>query len=367
MKLIKYIIKISSFIIYKNQEMDNITYKRENYWKYILLFILTFLTCMMAGTQWANKDYLEVNNWEVGVTYAILILTFLSFHEFGHYFAARYHKVRTTLPYYIPFPVPIVLNFGTFGAIIRIKEPIPSRKALFDIGIAGPLAGYIVSVIFLIIGVLNLPTYNDIIAIHPEYLTQFGGGIPDVGLHFGDTLLYHLLIKILVPTGHFIPPMNEIYHFPFLNVGWFGLFVTTMNLLPIGQLDGGHILYSMFGRKVHSRVARITMWIMVIIGSIGSLNELYMFLKDSNFNSSLMLTIQSTIVTKLAVLYNHFPLLQEFWSGWLIWGLIGKFFIKLDHPAAMDETQISKNRMLLGWFAFFMLISSFSFNALFFK
>ncbi|OGU56323.1 MAG: hypothetical protein A2X64_08810 [Ignavibacteria bacterium GWF2_33_9] len=340
--------------------------KKENYTKYIILFILTFLTCTMAGAQWAYKDYLEVTNWQYGLTYAILILTFLSVHEFGHYFAARHHKVHTTLPYYIPFPVPILLNFGTFGAVIRIKQPIPSKKALFDIGITGPIAGYIVSVIFLIIGFIFLPTKADILAIHPEYITQFGGNIPDTGLHFGNTLLFSFLSKILVPNGHFIPPMNELYHFPFLNVGWFGLFVTTMNLLPIGQLDGGHILYSMFGSKIHLKVAKTTMWILIILGSIGSVNEVYYFMQQP-FTSDFMLSIQSLVLDNLGPIYTKYPILQEFWSGWLLWALIGKFFIKLPHPIAQHEEPISKQRMMLGWFALFMLISSFSINAIFFR
>lgn len=341
-------------------------FKTDSYWKYILLFILTFITCTMAGAQWAYKNYLEVTNWQYGLTYAILILTFLSVHEFGHFFAAKSHNVQTTLPYYIPFPVPIVLNFGTFGAIIRIKQRIPSRKALFDIGIAGPLAGFIVCVIFLIVGFIFLPSKQDILAIHPEYLQQFGGNIPDTGLHFGNTLLYSILNKLIVPAGKFLPPMNEIYHFPFLNVGWFGLFVTSMNLLPIGQFDGGHIFYSMFGSKIHFRIARITMWVLITLGAIGSINEIYMFLQ-SDYNSKIMLNLQSYIVPKIKTLYSAFPILQEFWSGWLLWGLIGKFFVKLKHPPAEIEEPIGRNRMILGWFALFMLISSFSFNAIFFK
>lgn len=340
--------------------------KSDSYWKYIILFLLTFLTCMMAGAQWSYKNYLEIYNWQYGITYAILILTFLSVHEFGHYFAAKYHKIDTSLPYYIPFPVPIVLNFGTFGAIIRMRQPIPSRKALFDIGIAGPLAGFIVSLVFLIIGFIFLPSKQDILLLHPEYLTQYGGNIPPTGLHFGNTLLYTFLEKLIIPTGTFIPPMNEIYHFPFLNVGWFGLFVTTMNLLPIGQLDGGHILYSMFGNKIHFRVARITMWILIVLGAIGSVNEVYMFLKN-DFNSQILLSLQSAIVPKLALFYAKFPLLQEFWSGWLLWGLIGKFFVKLKHPPVENEEQIDQKRIILGWFAFIMLISSFSHNAIFFR
>lgn len=340
--------------------------KSDSYWKYIILFLLTFLTCMMAGAQWSYKNYLEIYSWQYGITYAILILTFLSVHEFGHYFAAKYHKINTSLPYYIPFPVPIVLNFGTFGAIIRMRQPIPSRKALFDIGIAGPLAGFFVSLVFLIIGFIFLPSKQDILLLHPEYLTQYAGNIPPTGLHFGNTLLYTFLEKLIIPTGTFIPPMNEIYHFPFLNVGWFGLFVTTMNLLPIGQLDGGHILYSMFGSKIHFRIARITMWILIVLGAVGSVNEVYMFLKN-DYNSQILLSLQSAIVPKLAEFYENFPILQEFWSGWLLWGLIGKFFVKLKHPPVENEEPIGQKRIILGWFAFLMLISSFSHNAIFFR
>jgi membrane-associated protease RseP (regulator of RpoE activity) len=160
--------------------------------------------------------------------------------------------------------------------------------------------------------------------------------------------------------------MNEIYHFPFLNVGWFGLFVTTMNLLPIGQLDGGHILYAMFGNKIHYRIARISMWILIILGSIGSVNEVYMFLQ-ADFNSNFMIGLQQAIVPKVRNIYQSFPLLQEFWSGWLLWALIAKFLIKLKHPSAQNEEPIGKKRMILGLVALFMLISSFSFNAIFFK
>jgi membrane-associated protease RseP (regulator of RpoE activity) len=287
-------------------------------------------------------------------------------HEFGHYFAARAHNVKSTLPYYIPFPVPILLNFGTFGAIIRIKQQIPNRKALFDIGLAGPLPGFFASLIFLIIGFILLPTKEQILQLHPEYITQFGGNIPDTGLHFGNTLLYSILSDLIIPNGKFIPPMNEIYHFPFLNVGWFGLFVTTMNLLPIGQFDGGHILYAVLGKEKHLKIARITMWVLIIIGAIGSVNEVYMFLNE-DYNSEILLKIQQILSPPIEKLYSKFPLLQEFWSGWLLWGIIAKFLVKLKHPPVADEQPLDNKRKWLGLIALFMLISSFSFNALFFK
>ena len=343
--------------------MSSSTTTQENKFKYILLFVLTFITCSAAGAQWGNYNFLEISNWVYGWQYAVLILTFLSAHEFGHYFAARYYRINTSLPYYIPFPIPFILNFGTLGAIIRMREPIRSKKALFDIGIAGPIAGYVVSLIFLVIGFMDLPTQYDIFRIHPEYLIEYGGTIPPIGLHFGDTLLFSFLKWLFVSEGEFMPPMNEIYHFPFLNVGWFGLFVTSMNLLPMGQLDGGHIIYSMFGRKTHYRIAQITMWLLLIIGIIGSLYEVYIFLHGT-FNSEIMLTIQNYLYPKLDWLYKTYPFLSQFWAGWFLWGIIGKFFVKLHHPPTLDETPIGKGRMILGWFAIFMLISSFSINAI---
>ena len=340
-------------------------FSKDSYTKYILLFVLTFITCTMAGVQWAGNNVLDISTWHTGLTYAILILTFLGVHEFGHYFAAKYHNIHTSLPYFIPFPVPFTINFGTFGAIIRMRQAIPSRKALFDIGFAGPVAGYIVSLIILIIGLVNLPTKEMILEIHPEYLLKYGGNIPNTGFHYGDTLLYSLLQYIIIPTGKFVPPMNEIYHFPFLNVGWFGLFVTTMNLLPIGQFDGGHIFYAMYGRKVQYKIAKISFWVLSIIGFIGVFNDVYVFLQD-DYGFKLIAWLQSAITPKLSIVYEQFPILRQFWSGWLLWALIGRFAIKLQHPPTQDESPLNRKRMILGWIAILMLISSFSFNSIYF-
>lgn len=228
--------------------------KKNRYWLHITLFIATFITCMIAGAQWQMKDASDINNWHYGITYAILLLTFLSAHEFGHYFASRIHKVDATLPFYIPVPFPEVL-FGTFGAVIKTRSPMNSKKALFDIGVAGPIAGFIVCIIFLIIGFSSLPPQEYIYTIHPNYLAH-GGLIPLTGLHFGDNLLYMMFERIFSNPSVWIPPMNEMYHYPFLCVGWFGLFVTSLNLLPIGQLDGGHVIFTMFG-FAQSRISRI--------------------------------------------------------------------------------------------------------------
>ena len=135
-------------------------------WINIFLFLFTFFTTTIAGVFWANKDPYQLDNFPIGLTYSVLILLVISTHEFGHYFAARYHKVPVTLPYYIPFPFIFLNPFGTMGAVIRMKARYYSRKALLDIGAAGPIAGWITSVIILIIGFINLPSINFLYDLH---------------------------------------------------------------------------------------------------------------------------------------------------------------------------------------------------------
>jgi len=329
-----------------------------------LLFIATFATCMMAGAQWAFKDFWEITNWIYGIEYAALVMIFLSFHEFGHYFAARLHGVDVTLPYYIPFPFTFAINFGTFGAVIKTRTPILSRKALFDIGVAGPLAGFVVCVLYLIYGLNNLPPIDFIYAIHPEYLLEHNGIIPSHGLYFGNTILYSSLSNLIATGNGFLPPMNEIYHYPFLNVGWFGLFVTTLNMMPIGQLDGGHISYAMFGRKIQFKIAKITWWILMTIGFFAILSFVREFLSLQS-DIKFVIFLKDIFLTPLNFLYNLFPIAFQGWGGWLIWGLIAKFFIKLRHPRVEDESPIGTKRIIIGWISFVILFLSFSYSGIY--
>lgn len=294
-----------------------------------ILLCLTFLTTTLAGVQWLNKDPAELAYFSSGYTYAILIMLVLCTHEMGHYVAARLHKVDATLPYFIPFPsfwglVP----FGTLGAVIRLKAAVPSRKAMFDIGSAGPIAGFIVSVFILIVGFRTLPPVEYLYSIHPEYARL--AKIPTEGLTFGNTFFYWV-ISGLAPQGSFVPPMNEIYHYPFLCVGWFGLLVTAMNLIPIGQLDGGHIVYSMFGVHYH-RIAQAALVGLVIIGSLGFLP---------------LLGIQFA--------YG--------WPGWLMWALVLILFMRgatVRRSPIDDESPLDVNRLIVGWFCIVIFLGSFS-------
>ena len=300
---------------------------------HILLFLLTFITTTFAGIEWifGGGPY-EFNSLLLGLPYSISILFILGTHEFGHYFAALYHKVKATLPYFIPLPSfpGFFINFGTMGAVIKTKSPIPDNKAMFDIGIAGPLAGFVASLIVIIYGFTHLPGVNYILAIHPDYFSPGYGHNALGALKFGDTILFSGLRELLTSPSQFVPPMTEIYHYPYLCVGWFGLFVTAMNMIPVGQLDGGHILYSMFGQKIHFYIAQVFMGMLVILGLLG-IGDIVL-----NWNTGIG------------------------WTGWLFWGLILFFIIKVKHPPVQTFEKLDTKRMILGYISFVIFIVAFS-------
>jgi membrane-associated protease RseP (regulator of RpoE activity) len=305
--------------------------RARSYFVHAGLFLLTFLTTTLAGVQWLNRNFEELNNFTDGIPYAVLILIMLSSHEFGHYIAARIHNVKATLPFFIPFPsfFGLIVPFGTLGAVIKLQSTVPSRRVLFDIGAAGPIAGFIVSMVILIIGFRTLPPLEYLYSIHPEY-TQMTS-IPETGLTFGKTLFYSLGAWLFADQGAFVPPMNEIYHYPFLCVGWFGMLVTAMNLLPIGQLDGGHISYAMFGRGYHV-IAQTALVLLILVGTAGFLPAF-----DIPFRYG--------------------------WTGWLLWALILAFFMRrsnLNRPPVTDETPLDRRRFMLGWLCLIIFVGSFS-------
>lgn len=338
---------------YSNTETDSSpqppkTYK-QRVWLHLTLFFATFFTTAVAGVQWAGQNFLELNNLKYGLDYSFAILFVLGCHEFGHYFAARYHRVKTTLPYFIPFPpLPFFLNFGTLGAVIRTREVVPSCKAMFDIGVAGPIAGFVACFAILVYGFLTLPGPEFILQIHPHYdfslnVDPTSNGVP---LEFGSTLLYSALQSLLTdPQTQFVPPMTEMYHYPFLCVGWFGLFVTAMNLIPIGQFDGGHIIYTMF-RERHRVVAR---WAFIALLALGLPSILDSFVRS--FASLFTTEPLGSVV----------PFAEYSWSGWFIWAMISYYVVKLYHPPVPDETPLDERRMLIGWGCFVIFVLSFSF------
>lgn len=298
----------------------------------VVLFLLTFFTTTVAGVAWIAGPVaaFNLNYFHVGLPYSISILFIIGVHEFGHYFAARYHKVKSTLPFFIPFPITeYFLNFGTLGAVIKTKSPVPTKKAMFDIGVAGPIAGFFASIIVLIYGFTHLPSVNYILLIHPNYFS-LQKSHDALELVFGQNILYWVLQTIFTnPNTEFVPPMTEIYHYPYLCTGWFGLFVTAMNLIPVGQLDGGHIAYSLFGSSVHRRIADMSFSLLMLLGIGGFVSE----------------------VLNLSVPIG--------WSGWIFWGLILRFFVKLYHPEIDDPFELDPFRKKIGYFAIFILVVSF--------
>ena len=166
-----------------------------------------------------------------GIPFSITLMLILGCHEFGHYYYALKHNVDATLPYFLPAP-PYIFIIGTFGAFIKIKSPIYKKDALLQIGAAGPIAGFIIAVPALVIGLL----LSDVIEINNQYN----------GIILGDSLLMKIFTYIIFPD---LGNGYDILLNPIAFAGWIGLLVTMLNLLPVGQLDGGHIAYAMLGNK----------------------------------------------------------------------------------------------------------------------
>jgi membrane-associated protease RseP (regulator of RpoE activity) len=212
---------------------------QDRVWLHILLFVLTIATTTLVGaSQYASflTDFLDrglpmpVRSLILrGFWYSGTILAILGCHELGHYFACRYYDVDASLPFFLPAPLPLT---GTLGAFIRIREPIPAKRMLFDIGIAGPIAGFVVAVPALFIGL----AMSHVVRIPPHF----------TGAELGEPLLFKLASWLVwgnPPRGY------SINMHPVAFAAWFGLLATALNLFPIGQLDGGHISYSVLGRK----------------------------------------------------------------------------------------------------------------------
>lgn len=296
------------------------------------LLAVTFVTTTLAGAFWVTglPGPYTTSQLGEGLPYSLSIIFILGSHEFGHYFATRLHKVDSTLPYFIPFP-PIMgfFNFGTMGAVIKTKTVVPSNRAMFDIGVWGPLSGFAACIIVLIYGFTNLPDVNYILSIHPDYFSpEYGKGA--MHIEFGDTLLMQFLRNVFTNKDQFVPPMSEIYHYPYLCAGWLGMFVTSMNMVPVGQLDGGHITYSMFGHKKHEFAGIFFLILLLILGGTG----LVLLLFDSGINFG--------------------------WPGWLLWAVVLYFFIKIKHPPVIEFTPLNRGRKILGWIAIIILIITFS-------
>ena len=270
----------------------------------IVLFLLTIFTTLWAGAyQVYNGPVRGPLNFLLaspealwrGMPFAGTLLFILTTHELGHYLWSKIHRVPASLPLFIPGPPHFI---GTFGAIIRMRGPILSRRALFDIGVAGPLAGFGVAVVALIVG-LNLSTVVDRTAT--------------LGLQLGEPLLLQFMSWMIIGT---LPPEADVVLHPIGFAAWFGLFVTSLNLLPIGQLDGGHVAYALWGRRQRT-MALACLPILLILGFYG-------------------------------------------WSGWFLWGFMAGLW-GVGHPPVMDpQVPLGRNRTIVGWIAFAVFVVTFA-------
>jgi membrane-associated protease RseP (regulator of RpoE activity) len=355
------------------------------------LAVLTLITTTIAGAEWMYgrplmyySDGLTFDEVLSGFYYSIPFLGILTFHEFGHYITARYYNIKVTLPYYIPFwlgfiGVPFLI--GTMGAFIRILEPIKSRKEYFDVGIAGPLAGFVVALMVLYYGFTHLPDPEHIYTIHPDY-AEYGLDYADSvyneegSFYLGSNLTFWFFENYVATDKALVPNPYEIIHYPFLFSGFLALFFTAMNLIPIGQLDGGHVLFGLFGRKNHKYISMTIFFALVFFGGIGLFTPwdpmedlmigipiyigfIFFTLYSTRFNIKDKLLIAVAIFTAQFLLAYFFPKMQGY-QGWLaIAFLIGRF-MGIYHPPVLYDQPLSRDRQILGWIAFVVFIVSFS-------
>jgi hypothetical protein len=367
--------------------------------KHSLLFVLTFICVSFTGILWvgqtANAETIT-DMLPEGILFATVFLFFLASHEFGHYFAAVYHRVRVTLPYFIPVP----FGIGTLGAVIRIKEKIEDSRKLFDIGIAGPIAGFVISLLTLLYGFATLPG--------PEFIANFDGHdevIAYVEQHgtwpesppeetegmlmvMGDTLLYSFIASFFDQA----PPMWEMYHFPFLFAGWLGLFFTALNLMPVGQLDGGHILYSLIVFRKHRKVARYAFGGITGLAGIEAIPFIHSILIEWNGTlASFSIFFWALLLFYLLrkAYHNEHAWIIPIWAAslaasvgyifilgngmdhtgsliWVFWSFFLTFFVGLEHPPALYEQNLTPARKVLGWSAMVIFVLCISPNPIYF-
>jgi membrane-associated protease RseP (regulator of RpoE activity) len=363
-----------------------------------LLFIATVITTTLAGAEWMFGKYVFVEesrmtwaNFLAGFQFSFPFLMILTVHEFGHYFTAQYHKIKVTLPYYIPLwfgflPLP---SFGTMGAFIKIKEQIPSKKIYFDIGISGPIAGFVVAIFVMWYGFTHLPEPDYIFQIHPEYAVygaEYAQHVYNdeegISFRFGGNILFWLFENYILDDPAKMPHPNEIIHYPFLLAGYLALFFTAINLLPIGQLDGGHVIFGLLSTKSARFVNRLFYLSFLFYAGLGVIT--LSSLTDTSYWSVLYF-----IIILLAYLYfvtlclasifrnkknrwlwatllvsTQFFISSVFgyegYSGWLLFAFLIGRVIGVYHPRVSDNSELDLNRKILGWIAIIIFIVCFS-------
>lgn len=288
---------------------------------HIILFIVTMTTTFLAG-------YSQGGSIVGGISFSIALLFILGAHEMGHYVYGKKYGVDISPPYFIPAP-PVVSPIGTFGAFIKIKSPISTKRALFDIGIAGPFAGMVAAVPVIIVGLML------------SKIVETTGRELEGSISLGSPLVFSFLSDLLL--GKISEGYDIILH-PVAFAGWIGLFVTALNLIPAGQLDGGHIMYSLLSRKWYSRSSVSMVFALAILG-IGTqpiLRLLQSLWEGASFDS-----------------YKEF-LLFDGWPGWLMWAVILSIMGTRHPPTMYDEVPLDGRRKLLSLVALLLFIVCFT-------
>jgi len=397
--------------------MEELQNKKKIKYIHLILFLITLVTTTLSGTWWIyGRDFLDpaLTGQDVidGLYFSIPFLLILSVHEFGHYFTAKYYNIDVTLPYFIPF-FPLAFSIGTFGAVIRIKSKIESNTQNFDVGIAGPLAGFVVALLVLYYGFTHLPEKEHIYNIHPEY-EYFGDdyelyvydqdtfllnqdlakinpmaaqNYPDTiwfrkdgpKIYLGDNLLFKFFKNYAVQDKSKVPNKHEIMHYPWLLAGFLALFFTALNLMPVGQLDGGHVLYGLVGSKNHRLISSGVFLIFVFYAGLGVINPhdvnqdltdlvlyipLYIFFLYIIFHS-FSKEVKNRLMIAVVVFALQFstsyiyPEVQGY-RGWLVFAFLLGRVLGVHHPPTLIEEPIGTNRQILGWIALVIFIISFS-------
>ncbi len=270
--------------------------EKTNYLLPLILLILTiFSTVLIGSLNRGGNPFVSPKDILLGLPFSFSLLTILGGHELGHYLTARRHGVSATLPHFLPIPHPLI---GTMGAFIRMKSIIPSRKALLRVGIAGPVISFLLAIPITIIGL----KYSKI--IHPKEL--------EGGIGLASPLIFHLLTKLFFLN---IPQGKDILLHPMAFAGWLGFFVTSINLIPLGQLDGGHIAYAVFFKRV--KVLNLIMIAILLFFGIR-------------------------------------------WPGWYFWIFL-ILVLGLRHPPTQDEiTGIGSKEKILALIAFLIFLLTFT-------
>lgn len=262
------------------------------------LFIATLGTTLLAGALLDGADvFTHPAELTRGIPFAFTLLAILLTHEMGHYLTSRYYGVKSSLPYFIPAP-PIPFIIGTFGAFINMRSPILRRGPLLEIGAMGPIAGFVVAVVAVAAGLLQS-------TVQPANSLE--------GMKLGSPLLLQALSAVLITTP---AEGYELLLHPVAFAGWIGLFVTALNLLPIGQLDGGHIIYALFGRH-HRTISIVAVLALAVLGVVG-------------------------------------------WPGWFVWGILGAI-IGLRHPPVVDQDHpLNRRQRLIAWSSVAIFVLTFT-------